>query len=469
MEFILFTNLFTGQLHLCTFKIKSGGKINVFFGESAECQVNMELAWRSGLKAHQCVHLKSLTYCTSYVSSPVLSEETLNEMVNSRWFGKDKKKVCLDLQNLANANHMPLSVYSQIGIPQSKKYISVYEPTVSYYSRLGRVMVSYDTKKNLWHCPCAMTKRSCQHKYIAKWHLFQTHHELFRKVWCTEEVEFQTPTEDGGRHDEVELGNIPYPPKDDQKFKAMVEYILKFKKLPAVLREHLRHPLLEKEYPRHLIPLEMMCQQCPGNVPMSDTILITNKANILTNSRIVEDISTYCKSCHQSRTFYRYQEWKDGLHNFNDRIVLDLSLCLTIRNMPQVHTAVSRVVEYVELTSGVKFPSANTVLHGYLYFEALTDHDYQYSCVNCGDHPPVVIMDLHKKGPFHLSGNFFFMEWTDLDSITDLRSQVLSLLIELNGTYDHSSLTMLAQLLKLFLGLRFSDSEGGAVTKKLGS
>ncbi|XP_065132856.1 uncharacterized protein [Paramisgurnus dabryanus] len=382
---------------------KVWGENQNVFCESAECQVNMELAWRSGLKAHQCVHLKSLTYCTSYVSSPVLSEETLNEMVNSRWFGEDKKKVCLDLQNLANANHLPLSVYSQIGIPQSKKYISVFEPTVSYYSRLGRVMVSYDTKKNSWHCPCARTKRSCQHKYIAKWHLFQTHRELFRKVRCTEEVEFPTSTEDGDSHDEVELGNIPYPPKDGQKFKALVEYILKFKKLPAVLPEHLRHPLLEKEYPRHLIPLEMMCQQCPGNVPLSDPILITNKAKILTNFRIVEDCSTYCKSCHQCGTHYRYQEWKDGLHNFNDRIVLDLSLCLTIRNMIQVHTAVSRVVEYLELTTGVKFPSANTVLHGYLHFEALTDHDYNYSCVNCGDHPPVVIMDLHKKGAFHLA------------------------------------------------------------------
>lgn len=135
MEFILITNLFTGQLHLCTFKIKSGGKINMFFCESAECQVNMELAWRSGLKAHQCVHLKSLTYFTFYVSSPpVPSEETLNKMVNSRWFGEDKKKVCLDLQNLANANHIPLSVYYQIGIPSPKN-------TYPFMSRLFHITV----------------------------------------------------------------------------------------------------------------------------------------------------------------------------------------------------------------------------------------------------------------------------------------------------------------------------------------
>ena len=61
-------------------------------------------------------------------------------------------------------------------------------------------------------------------------------------------------------------------------------------------------------------------------------------------------------------------------------------------------------MEYLELTTGVKFPPSDTVLHAYLHFEALTTHEYNYSCANCGDHPSVVIMDLHKKGVFNLSG-----------------------------------------------------------------
>jgi len=40
------------------------------------------------------------------------------------------------------------------------------------------------------------------------------------------------------------------------------------------------------------------------------------------------------------------------------------------------------------------------VLHAYIHFEALTNHDYMYSCINCGYYPKVVIMDLHKKGEF---------------------------------------------------------------------
>ncbi|KTF79584.1 hypothetical protein cypCar_00045591, partial [Cyprinus carpio] len=67
------------------------------------------------------------------------------------------------------------------------------------------------------------------------------------------------------------------------------------------------------------------------------------------------------------------------------------------------HTAVGRVVQCLEVTIGEQFPPAKTVLHAYLHFEALTGHEYEYSCVTCGDHPPIVIMDLHRKGVFNMS------------------------------------------------------------------
>lgn len=65
----------------------------------------------------------------------------------------------------------------------------------------------------------------------------------------------------------------------------MVQYILKFKKLPAVIPE--LHPV-DKDHTRHLIPEEMLCQHCPGNVPSSDPVLITNKAKILAITHIVQ-------------------------------------------------------------------------------------------------------------------------------------------------------------------------------------
>ncbi|XP_077058747.1 uncharacterized protein LOC143711263 isoform X1 [Siphateles boraxobius] len=381
-------------------QIKIWGEQQHVSCEFSECQANMELAWRSGLQSYQCVHLRSVSYCKTFLTSPSLREDSLKEMVKSKWFGKDKIKLCVDRQTLAKENSAPLSVLSKIGAPPSKKCISVHEPTISYYSRLGRVMVSYDTKKNSWHCPCAKTQRSCTHKYIAKWHLFQTNAELFRKVRSTERSaeEFQVTA-----MEESDVGENTYPPKDAPAIQGMVQYILMNKKIPSTIPNHLRLSSVDKEFPRHLIPEETLCNHCPNRMVLSDPICFTQKAKILTTSGIVRDISTYYKYCPTCGALYQYQEWSESLHNFNDHVLLDLPLCLTIRNLLQVHTAVSRIVEYLELTTGVQFPSADTVLHGYLHFEALTDHEYQYSCVTCGDHPPVVIMDLHKKASFHLS------------------------------------------------------------------
>ncbi|KTG43471.1 hypothetical protein cypCar_00013918, partial [Cyprinus carpio] len=177
------------------------------------------------------------------------------------------------------------------------------------------------------------------------------------------------------------------------------------KKIPAVLPEDMRVPSPLKDYPQNLCPNETVCQECPGDVLLSDPMLITQNAKILTNWCIIKDVATYCKQCPQCGMFYRYQEWKDRLHNFNDHIILDIPLCLTLRNLLQVHTSVSRAVEFLQRTTGVEFPPADTMLDAYLQFEALTDHEYKYSCPTCGDHPPVVLMGVHKQTASPLSEN----------------------------------------------------------------
>ncbi|ROL50299.1 HMG domain-containing protein 3 [Anabarilius grahami] len=142
---------------------------------------------------------------------------------------------------------------------------------------------------------------------------------------------------------------------------------------------------------------------CDGEIALDEPALITAKAKIVTMESVIDDISTYTRRCLGCNMIYGYQEWQDGLHNFDDHVLLSLELCLYLRHSLQNHVSVSRAIDTLEGLQGVKYPNRDTILHGYCHFEALTDTGYIYSCVNCGYHPPVVIMDLHKQGVFSMS------------------------------------------------------------------
>ncbi|XP_015251326.1 PREDICTED: uncharacterized protein LOC107098268 [Cyprinodon variegatus] len=113
-------------------------------------------------------------------------------------------------------------------------------------------------------------------------------------------------------------------------------------------------------------------------------------------------ISLYTKWCYKCGLVYRYQEWSDGVHNFDDHTLLSIHLCLFLRNSLQTHQAVGSVVEVPEKTSGKRFPSAQKILQAYMTFEALCDHSYTFACVSCGYHPVTVVLDLYKKGVFSM-------------------------------------------------------------------
>ncbi|XP_076836329.1 uncharacterized protein LOC143481978 [Brachyhypopomus gauderio] len=141
--------------------------------EVDECNVNIEVAVRSGCKTFRCCHQRSLDYCCLQETMENLKDEILTEMVSAKWFGEAKKLQCLQKKKEAAQEQAPLAVSVNMG-SSTKHYVSVFEKKQSYYSRLGRVMVCYDAKANSWHCPCVKAKMSCPHKYVAKWLLFQT-------------------------------------------------------------------------------------------------------------------------------------------------------------------------------------------------------------------------------------------------------------------------------------------------------
>lgn len=260
------------------------GENNKVLCESNECQINIDVAQRSGITSYQCMHISAASFCKSLVEQVSLKEDILTEMVRGKWFSEKKKKECLALQQLANSSCVPLSVHTSIGISPAKKFISVFEPNVTAYSRLGRVMVVYNTRLDSWHCPCTKLRRSCLHKYVAKWHLFQTQPELFQTGG--------SPHKPHSEGDDVADNSHVYPPKG-LGLEYMVNYILQNKKIPAVLPEDVCLPSPRKDYPQNLCPIETVCQECPEDVLLGDPMLVTQNATILTNWCIVKG-RLYC-------------------------------------------------------------------------------------------------------------------------------------------------------------------------------
>lgn len=59
--------------------------------ESKECQINIDVAQRSGITSYQCMHISAASFCKSLVEQVSLEEDVLTEMVRGKWFSQKKK------------------------------------------------------------------------------------------------------------------------------------------------------------------------------------------------------------------------------------------------------------------------------------------------------------------------------------------------------------------------------------------
>ncbi|XP_056435428.1 uncharacterized protein LOC130404118 [Gadus chalcogrammus] len=193
-------------------------------------------------------------------------------------------------------------------------------------------MVMFDAANNTWHCHCVKAKQSCVHKAIAKWHFFQTRKELF----TGDESEVSQESQDS--EDQVETvtsKHLQYPPRGED-LERIVRYTQHKKRIPADLPAKVYGLTSETEVVKHLIPKECVCPECPADLPLGEPFIISSSAKIITVKGIIEGVTTYGKKCSRCGMVVRYQEWEDGLHNFNDKVILTLHFCLYLRNCLQV-------------------------------------------------------------------------------------------------------------------------------------
>ncbi|CAN9513286.1 unnamed protein product [Ophioblennius macclurei] len=183
-----------------------------------------------------------------------------------------------------------------------------------------------------------------------------------------------------------------------------VRYVYENKKIPAAIPESLTAPRALTDYPHQLIPTETACKLCPGSPELEEAVQITDNAKLIGMDGVIPNITTYNRRCPDCKMVYRYQEWTDGLHNFNDRVILTVQLCLYLRDNLQNHMSVSRVINSLETLFKKTFPSPDPILEGYCQFEALCETGYKYTCINFGFYPPAVT-DHRRTGEFTFEAN----------------------------------------------------------------
>ena len=96
-----------------------------------------------------------------------------------------------------------------------------------------------------------------------------------------------------------------YPPEGED-LKKVVDNISKHKCLPAELPDNLRKQI--SDYPRCFFPEENFCTIYPGTVPLSNQILITARAKILTIDGVVNGTASI---------IYTFVAYKEVIHVVN--------------------------------------------------------------------------------------------------------------------------------------------------------
>ncbi|TNN01119.1 hypothetical protein fugu_010501 [Takifugu bimaculatus] len=183
-------------------------------------------------------------------------------------------------------------------------------------------------------------------------------------------------------------------PPGDKNLEQMAKYVYHHKKLPSALPENLTQFESEIQFSKHLIPAETVCQECPGQVCLTEPVLVTDKARVVTSNGVIQDNSTFLKKCPKCDLMYHYQEWSEGLHNYNSHIILSLQLCMLLQNLIQNHSAEDGLAVVLKQTVGDMSSCGMEVLQAYLHFEALRSHE-------C---PSLLMIDLYQKGIFNMAG-----------------------------------------------------------------
>ena len=272
-------------------------------------------------------------------------------------------------------------------------------------------------------CKYTSSKQGCTHKTIAKWYLSETCpsfiaanplHETELDDQPTSDISKRLEEEINLREDMFNISNkheaIETPPAnsiENDYIKNMTSYFLEKKQIPYNLPESVLDANLSENM--SISPNESNCPICPTSPLLQKAIVKNKTAKIYTTKKIIENVKIFVKICPDCQAEVIPQDYRSGLLNYNNNILISLEFLVLLRNALLEHTAISRTVSIIEMTNRVKFDKDH-IIKAYFMFDALSHKELSFNCDICGFHPVLLTFDTNRKAVFNVEDDIYNMD-----------------------------------------------------------
>ena len=300
----------------------------------------------------------------------------LDILVDEKRIDPETKKLCLKQKHNADSWRHTLVNCMIHGKGDRFIFISVWDGNVKYYSRVGRVLLTFDKKKFDLICGCSHSSRiNCNHKPIAKWFLRSTYSDIF--LASSESLPPTRPLDSG----------IVYS--------QTVEYQLKLKKIPFDIPQSAKKEIFSPGIV--IVPKEDICFHCNEKLTLKEC----GGAKLLTRFGVVNIANVWMKCCIPCSIEFHYCEVIEGIFNFENKFFMSFDLLVWLQNAIFEHTALSREIKLIEKRYEEKI-NHDVVRRCFYKFLALIDYKEKFRCFLCGDHPVVLTFDTNRKCAFKM-------------------------------------------------------------------
>ena len=363
--------------------INAGGGVK-YSCDSEKCNSRLLLAKKAGIVAFTCVHVRSILNNNDYPPAATPFERAMIGLC------KDLSESQVERGNLfASTLSVPLLVPF---VPKKKDgnfgdmvYFSLAEEGPS------REIVSLNRSTERISCSCTAKTYMCEHAIIAL--------AYYRAVFCSPS---DSPTENPKEDSPFCSVSATSPkamisPEDDDR--RNIDALMQAPRIPWKIP----HEIVNKDSSevKELSPSLTDCYTCHGPL---EKIKLKYHAKIFSYHRALRPVTVYIKHCKNCLINYRYTDYEDGLFNYNNRTVIELSVMEDTFNAVKLGTSILKHTESLGLKYKYTQPY-QTVLDTFGLYSSMKELPLEdMVCAECGYYPKILIGDVIRSCNFKTQG-----------------------------------------------------------------